>query len=269
MPVIRINSANLVKNCVGAGVFSLNYRITEISRDIKTLIPASVLVLTMASWASYNFFMVGESCRLTNSTTYSEAWTKSISQKTEWLITTVTLIAPIISSLANTIVLTDIFGFALRYFGLPEVIWGNRNTVITILLSFVLFPISIIKDLSGLRNISVFGILGHLLAVAALGIRILDKSYSVGGRFYDSALHATIPAVLDQYSPSKYFILASLLSYCFVTHYNVSSISSLLKLMLTLDCLCRLQDITMKLKKRIPTLRLSQLLHLFPILLRQ
>jgi hypothetical protein len=219
-PIIAISTANLVKNCVGSGVFSLNSRVSAISTDPITLVPASIVTASMAAWAAYNFYMVGESCRLTNSTSYGEAWRKSVSASSEWIIQVVTVVAPIISSLANVIVLTDILAFTLRYFGAPDMIWNNRNLVIGLLTYFLLLPISISKDLSGLRSISVFGILGHLIAVATLGIRILDKSYTPGGRFYESVI-SSVPAVV-KYSPSKYFVLMSLLSYCYVTHYNVS-----------------------------------------------
>ena len=82
------SSVNLLKNCLGAGVFSLNSRITSISPNPMTIIPASFLVLTMALWASYNFFMVGETCRLTDTTSYSKAWSKSVSYSTEWILQT-------------------------------------------------------------------------------------------------------------------------------------------------------------------------------------
>lgn len=224
-PVIAISSANLIKNCVGAGVFSLNSRVSSISADLRTVIPASGLIMTMAAWAAYNFFMVGETCRLSDSTSYGEAWSKSVSPKTEWIIQFVTIVAPIISCLANVIVLTDILGFMLRYFGAPEILWSNRKAVIALLSSVVLFPISISKDLSGLKAVSVFGIMGHLAAVMTLGVRIKDKSYLPGGQFYDSVV-GSLPTT-SAYSPSKYFVLASLLSYCFVTHYNVSGIQVL------------------------------------------
>lgn len=54
----RVSSINLLKNCLGAGVFSLNARVSAISTNPVTIIPAAALVLTMAMWATYNFYMV-------------------------------------------------------------------------------------------------------------------------------------------------------------------------------------------------------------------
>ena len=54
----RVSSINLLKNCLGAGVFSLNARVSAISTNPATIFPASLLVLTMALWATYNFYMV-------------------------------------------------------------------------------------------------------------------------------------------------------------------------------------------------------------------
>ena len=54
----RVSSINLLKNCLGAGVFSLNARVSAISGNPATIIPAAALVLTMAMWATYNFYMV-------------------------------------------------------------------------------------------------------------------------------------------------------------------------------------------------------------------
>jgi hypothetical protein len=54
----RVSSINLLKNCLGAGVFSLNARVSAISANPVTIIPAAALVLTMAMWATYNFYMV-------------------------------------------------------------------------------------------------------------------------------------------------------------------------------------------------------------------
>ena len=62
---IQQSSLNLLKNCVGAGAFSVSARVASISTDPSTVLMASGLIIFMALWASYNFYMVGETCRLT------------------------------------------------------------------------------------------------------------------------------------------------------------------------------------------------------------
>jgi hypothetical protein len=173
--------------------------------------------------------MVGETCRLTESATYSEAWSKTVSANSQWIIQSVVVVSPIVSCLASTIVLTDIFGLLLRLVGVPGSVYTNRNAVIAILATFVLYPLSILKDLSALKSVSLFGIAGHITAMGALAWRIVDKSYFAGGKYALSAVaaaKAAKAAALAKKIPSpggnaaKWLVLASLLSYCFVTHYN-------------------------------------------------
>ena len=85
----RTSSVNLLKNMVGAGVFSLNSRVMAISSNPMAILPAAALITTMAAWATYNFYMVGETCRLTDSSTYSEAWSKTVSASSQWIIQSV------------------------------------------------------------------------------------------------------------------------------------------------------------------------------------
>lgn len=230
---VTISSLNLMKNCVGAGVFSLNSRVTSISHRPDILIPASGLILLMAMWATYNFYMIGETCTITNSSTYGEAWGNTVSKGSQWIVQTVVVLAPIVSCLANTIVLTDILGLIMKSLGLPSIMYTNRNTVIAILGSTVLYPLCILKDLSALKSVSIIGLGGHLTAMAAFGIRLLDKSYAVGGKYYIGSVAekaALLPKVTAPViDPSKWFILAALLSYCFVAHYNAPRYYSELK----------------------------------------
>ena len=220
---MTISSLNLMKNCVGAGVFSLNSRVTSISPNPSILLPASGLILLMATWATYNFYMIGETCTITNSSSYGEAWGNTVSKQSQWIVQTIVVLAPIVSCLANTIVLTDILGLIFRSLGLPSAIYSNRNVVIAVLGSFILYPLCILKDLSALKSVSIVGIGGHLTAMAAFAVRLLDKSYTAGGQYYSGSIlekASLLPKLVAPIDPSKWFILAALLSYCFVAHYN-------------------------------------------------
>lgn len=233
------SSINLLKNCVGAGVFSLNSRVSAITVDPSHFKFVVMLIFGMALWAVYNFYIVGETCRLTKSSTFGEAWSKTVSANSRWIVQFVITAAPIVSCVANTIVLSDVLKLILQVVGAPSWIYTSRPYIVLVLCTFILFPICIVKDLSTLKSVSVVGIVGQLTAMIALAIRLLDGSYKLGGKYYETANigHQAIAAanaatsssgtVIEPFALSKWFILASLLSYCFVTHYNVSIFSSL------------------------------------------
>ena len=168
---------------------------------------------------------------MTDSTTYAGAWSKTVSPESEWLVQSVVAVSPIVSCLASSIVLTDILGLVLLKLGVPASVYGNRNLVIGILSTCVLFPLCILKDLSALKSVSVLGVAGHLVAMGALSLRVRDKSYFAGGQYFTAPVAAATAvagaakasvAKVGFVGLSKWFVLASLLSYCFVTHYNVS-----------------------------------------------
>ena len=62
---LLVSSTNLLKNCVGAGVFSLNSRVlslgvTEASASLSSGFPTVIaLIYLMAAWATYNFYILG------------------------------------------------------------------------------------------------------------------------------------------------------------------------------------------------------------------
>jgi len=69
---LKSSAINLIKNCVGAGVFSLNSRVSSITANPADLVYVGGLVGFMALWAAYNFYIVGETCKLTESETLGE-----------------------------------------------------------------------------------------------------------------------------------------------------------------------------------------------------
>lgn len=221
------SSANLLKNCLGAGVFSITSRLINISSDRVTIIKAVVIIFLMAIWATYNFWIVGETCQMTDSKTYGESWGKAVSENSAWVIQSVVTMAPIVSCLANTIALTDTLKAILSSTGIvPAAILSNRALIISLLGSSILFPLCRLQDLSALKSVSLFGLVGQFVSLIVLGIRLFDGSYKLGGVFYPHTIAATLSetmtktTVIPSVDPMKWFIFSSLLSYCYVTHYN-------------------------------------------------
>jgi hypothetical protein len=221
---LLISSVNLLKNCVGAGVFSLNSRVSKIVTSPAHYNYVFLMIFGMATWAIYNFFIIGETCRMTESNTFSDAWSKAVSSRSSVLVQFVVTVAPIISCIANTIVLTDVIKLFLRLLKAPIWLLNNRAAIVAMLASIVLFPICTVRDLSALRSVSAVGLAGQAAAMSALAIRLFDGSYQPGGAYYTDLTPTILSSSAVSSTPtlSKWFILASLLSYCFVTHYNVS-----------------------------------------------
>ena len=221
---LKSSSINLLKNCLGAGVFSLSSRVLSRTTNLDVL-PVSVLVISMSLWATYCFNLVGVTCELTGSKTYGEAWTKTISKDTYWIVQSILVIAPIVSCLANVIVLSDILALVMGTLMLPPAVFLNRNVVIAILGCTILYPLCIQRDLSRLKAVSLIGVLGHLIAMSAFAIRLYDGSYALGGTYHvgNEVLQSASQGAVG-IDWSSWFVLASLLSYCFVTHYNVRHI---------------------------------------------
>ena len=82
-----------------------------------------------------------------------------------------------------------------------------------------------------LKSASALGLLGHLSALGVLLKRAFDGSYAVGGQYYaGSAIEAAakaakkcqVSAAATAFPSSAYFVVASMVSYCIVTHYNTA-----------------------------------------------
>ena len=231
------STINLMKNTAGAGVFSLSGKLLSIkSEPVSSLVPrANVLILLLATWAVYNFYTIIETCRLLSANSYDDCWGKSISMKTKWIIQGVVSFAPFIGIIANIIVLTDIFTSVLQSIGGYFAMIANARNYVTILLcTLIIYPLCSLKDLSTMKSTSLFGLIGNVVSMIALGIRAYDKSYLLGGLYAASISTTTtstpptsaVTAAIQLTSIAKdsvvfqWAVFASLLSYCYVTHYN-------------------------------------------------
>lgn len=237
-----VSTINLLKNCVGAGVFSLSAKLLSVSNIAnRGLIPqASGLIFVLALWASYNFYIVSETCKLTGVSTYGDCWGETVSPKSKWLIQVVTNLGPLIGSLACTIVLTDLLGGIMQGLHLPVALSENRVAVVLLLCGCILYPLCSLQDLKALQGTSLLGLAGQVIAMVVVALRVLDRSYLSGGVYAASApvlyvsglsttsvsatalVNAAANAVTVPMESNIYrwFVFTSLLSYCFVTHYN-------------------------------------------------
>jgi sodium-coupled neutral amino acid transporter 11 len=124
-----------------------------------------------------------------------------------------------VGCLANVIILTDLLASLMQTVGLPAALYGSRAAVTSLLCVGVIYPLCSLTDLKALQGTSLLGLVGQIIAMAVVGVRVADKAYLPGGRF------ATTAAVVKDVAREgpvvlRWAVFASLLSYCFVTHYN-------------------------------------------------
>ena len=81
------STANLVKSIVGSGVLSLPVGLAAFSSSRAALLPALVLLSVAGSVSGYCFSMVARVCAATGSTSWGEAWSKSVGEKVKASIT--------------------------------------------------------------------------------------------------------------------------------------------------------------------------------------
>jgi small-conductance mechanosensitive channel len=213
------STINLLKNSVGPGTLFLHARASSLS-NLKGI---PVLTSIMAIWAVYNFYIIGDTCALTKSESYGDAWTRAVPawKSTNHLVHAVTVLAPMIGCLSNIIVLRETLRLFLQLMHVPATVHQSRNRVTSILIGVILFPLCRLKSLSALKSISFLGLLGQLFVLMVLFMRSMDGSYKLGGRYFSTANFATT-FVASTSSFTNWILFASLLSYCLVSHYNVS-----------------------------------------------
>ena len=108
---------------------------------------------------------------------------------------------------------TDVFSYTLQSIG----VCAERNVVIAVLFCAVLFPLCKLRDLTALKNVSKMGLIGQALATLVILARSIDQSYAPGGMYF---LERVASRVVSAAVWKRWFVFASLLSYCFVAHYN-------------------------------------------------
>ena len=150
------SSTNLLKNMIGAGVFNVPAKVSAISTSPSVLASVFGIVAGISVWASYNFYTIGEACRVTKTSTYADAWGKTVGENSKFIINTIMILAPIAAFLSNTIVLTDIFTLLFKSVGVPASLTGNRNLVIALVSSFILYPLCIKDNLDSLKKVSLY-----------------------------------------------------------------------------------------------------------------
>lgn len=180
---------NLVKSIVGAGVLSLPAGIASFGNAPSAMIPASILIVAIGGLSGYGFSLIGRVCAYTSSTSYREAWEKSIGKETSAIAAASCTIKTAFATTAYSMILADTFKAIFSSVGFSL---SRANTLLG-LTATVLLPLCLLKNLSSLAPFSLLGIIGMAYTAVAMGLRFFMGSYSFpAGKFL-----ADIPAALQ------------------------------------------------------------------------
>lgn len=212
---------NLVKSIVGAGVLSLPAGISAFGNSPSAMIPASFLITAIGILSCYGFSLIGRVCAYTGSTSYREAWEKSINKESSIIAAASCTFKTTCATMAYSMILADTFRAIFASVGLNL----TRSNTLLGITSLVLLPLCLLKNLASLAPFSLLGIIGMGYTAFAMGFRFVTKSYAFpAGKFL-----ADIPANLQPsfgnigaagvFNPSS-FILICMLSTAYMAHFN-------------------------------------------------
>ena len=222
------STINLVKAIVGSGVLSLPVGIATFSSSRSGVVPAIGITTIIAAISAYCFSMVARVCEATQSASWGEAWSKTVSARSSWIPSSFVALLCASQSLQYTMVIGDSFSSIFAAAGLP--LWlASRNGAIASLTLLCTLPLCLLPSLDMLKYTSSLGIGGILYTAAFMCLRA-NGGYSPG-----TALHAAVAphlqpsfgavavplwqSVLGVFRTTKVFVLMSILATAFCAHF--------------------------------------------------
>mmetsp|Transcript_21613 Transcript_21613/g.55207 ORF Transcript_21613/g.55207 Transcript_21613/m.55207 type:complete len:497 (+) Transcript_21613:76-1566(+) len=215
---------NLSKNIVGSGVLALAAGVAAFSAAPAAIVPALALLLFLGGVSGYSFNLIARVGDEVGADTYRDAWAKIFGTKFSIVPALTIAFKTYVGGLAYSIILGDMLASIASLAGAPSFL-RSSNVWIVLLSTFVLLPLSLMRDLSSLAVGSVIGTAGTLYTALFIWLRKLDGSYAVGGAFHTAIAEAARPsfvaasAARPLLNPSV-FVLVSMLATAFLAHYN-------------------------------------------------
>jgi len=221
---------NLVKSIVGAGVLSLPAGIAVFGSAPSALIPAVILITVIGALSGYGFALIGRVCSYTGSTSYREAWEKTIGAKTSIIPAAACTVKTCVATLAYSMILADTFQSIFATVGLNLA----RSTTLLSVTSLVILPLCLLKNLASLAPFSLLGVIGMGYTALAMAVRYATGAYAMP----NGPLLADVPAALQPafgtigakgVLSAKATILVCMLSTAFMAHFNAPKFFTELK----------------------------------------
>jgi hypothetical protein len=218
---------NLVKSIVGAGILSLSAGIAAFASGPTGVIPGVSLIAIIGGLSAYGFALIGRCCAYTNTRSYRDAWSATISEKSSWLPATAVTFKTICACLAYSMILGDTFVSLLSTAGMAS----SKIPVSIGLTSIFLLPLCLMKNLSSLAPFSLVGSLGMLYTAIAMCVRYFGKAYTATGGFGNDMTPSLRPkfgsvGAEGVFTPSA-AILVSMLSTAYMAHFNAPKVRSI------------------------------------------
>ena len=235
-------SANLVKNIVGTGVLTLPAGVARLSdgglSSPEALGLSALLLVAFGAMNAWGFALLGEACARTGATTYAGVWRASLGPRYAAVPAVASLFLTFTASVACLSVIadgaTDLCSAltGIDYFALP------RDAILVALVGAVLAPICSLRSLAPLATPSKIGVVGTVVAAAALLAVAAGGDYAPGGALADAtpfppqllaaadagiadaadAAATSVAARLPSAGGTAFFL--SLLSNAYLAHYN-------------------------------------------------
>ena len=239
-------SANLVKNIVGTGVLTLPAGVARLSdgglSSPEALGLSALLLVAFGAMNAWGFALLGEACARTGATTYAGVWRASLGPRYAAVPAVASLFLTFTASVACLSVIadgaTDLCSAltGIDYFALP------RDAILVALVGAVLAPICSLRSLAPLATPSKIGVVGTVVAAAALLAIAAGGDYAPGGALADAtpfppqllaaadagiadaadAAATSVAARLPSAGGTAFFL--SLLSNAYLAHYNAPSV---------------------------------------------
>jgi len=221
---------NLVKNIVGAGVLSLPSGIAAFGNAPSAVIPAIGLIGVIGTLSAYGFSLIGRICANTGSSSYREAWEKSVGKSTSIIPAASCIAMTLLATITYSMILGDTFQALFSTAGLSL----SRSTTLLSITATTLLPLCLLNNLSALAPFSLLGIFGMGYTAIAMAIRYFTKCYAVGQGSFLADLPIKlqpsfgIKGAASALSPSSLIFLC-MLSTSFVAHFNAPKFYNELK----------------------------------------
>lgn len=210
---------NLVNNVAGAGILTLSSGMATGTGWVPAILICSVLGLL----SSHTFAIIGEACELTGEVDFKGLWARTIGKKSTYIVDGVIATMCLACAVIYSGILGDVFTPLLDSAGVPSQFNGRTSNILIITIA-LLFPMSLIKNLSALAFTSILGFCAIMYTVLFIVIRALDGTYTLGsGKFVTDGVLATLPKFAKSSLWNFDFtslVLISNLGLAYIAHYN-------------------------------------------------